>query len=62
MTPPPMQVEDREEEVSNEILDDSELGPLSISKLEVNSKNNLFMRLITNLGTWYQCSGCEKTT
>ena len=35
---PAVQVEEREEEVSNEILDDSESGPLLISKLEVNIK------------------------
>ena len=36
MTPPPAQVEEeRDEEVSNEIVDDSDFGPILISKLEV---------------------------
>ena len=39
----PMQVEERDEEVSNEILEDSELGPLSINKLEVKTKEFLYI-------------------
>lgn len=33
---PPMQQEEHDEEVSTEVLEDSECGPLSISKLEVS--------------------------
>lgn len=60
-----MQVEEREEEQnSNEMIEDSEFGPLAISKLEVKkisgggrvciyTKFLYFHALISKLGTWY---------
>ena len=53
MTPPPAQVEEeRDEEASNEIIEESEFGPLLISKLEVTITIDWFVHCINPLHSY----------
>jgi hypothetical protein len=52
--PPPMQVEEHEEEqTSTEMIEDSEFGPLSISKLEVKRLRGSYGYLYPSISLLY---------